>query len=114
MKIALMHYSSPPIVGGVESVLAQHARLMTKAGHNVIILAGRGKTFDPRIPVHLLPRLDSRHAEVMKVKRDLDKGNAISTFDELRDQITKELLSELQQFRKYAQAAAVSDSRACL
>ena len=29
MKIALLHYSSPPVVGGVESVLAHHARLMT-------------------------------------------------------------------------------------
>jgi hypothetical protein len=32
MKIALLHYSSPPIVGGVESVLAHHARLMANAG----------------------------------------------------------------------------------
>jgi hypothetical protein len=35
MKIALMHYSSPPVVGGVESVLAHHARLMKKDGHDV-------------------------------------------------------------------------------
>ena len=34
-SIALLHYSVPPVVGGVESVLAQHARLMAGAGHAV-------------------------------------------------------------------------------
>ena len=96
MNIALLHYSSPPIVGGVESVLAQHARLMTKAGHKVIILAGRGQSFDERIPVRTVPRLDSRQPEVMEVKRMLDQGKYTSAFDKLRDQIKKELLAELE------------------
>lgn len=98
MKIALLHYSSPPIVGGVESVLAHHARLMTKAGHEVTIFAGRGETFDERIPVRILPRLDSRHAEVMAVKRELDKGRYTPAFDSLRNQIRQELLTGLQGF----------------
>ena len=98
MRIALLHYSSPPIVGGVESVLAHHARLMTKAGHEVSILAGRGKVFDELIPVRLLPRLDSRHAEVLKVKADLDTGKYTAAFDDLRDQIGMDLLPELKGF----------------
>ena len=40
MKIAILHYSSPPIVGGVESVLAHHARLMADAGHEFPFLPG--------------------------------------------------------------------------
>jgi len=96
LNIALLHYSAPPIVGGVESVLAQHARLITKAGHKVTILAGRGGTFDESIPVRILPRLDSRQAEVMEVKRDLDVGKTTPAFDKLRDQIKKDLLPELQ------------------
>ena len=98
MKIALLHYSSPPIVGGVESVMAHHARQMTKAGHEVTIFAGRGKAFDERIPVHVLPHLDSRHAEVIRVKGHLDIGNYTADFDHLRDQIKMELLTELQGF----------------
>lgn len=98
MKIALLHYSSPPIVGGVESVLAYHARLMTKAGHEVTILTGRGKTFDEHIPVHVLPRLNSRGAEVMRLKGFLDDGKYTPGFDKLRDRIKKELLTELQGF----------------
>ncbi|MGD0877183.1 MAG: glycosyltransferase family 4 protein [Anaerolineales bacterium] len=98
MKIALLHYSSPPIVGGVESVLAHHARLMAKAGHAVSILAGRGKTFDANIPVSILPHLDSRNAEVLAAKAALDSGKYTPAFDGLRDQIQQELLAELQGF----------------
>ena len=31
-RVALLHYSAPPIVGGVESVLSQQARLIAEAG----------------------------------------------------------------------------------
>lgn len=96
MKIALLHYSSPPIVGGVESVIAHHARLMANAGHEVTILAGRGEGFDGRIKVRVLPRLDSRHPEVMEVKAALDAGRRTSAFDRLKDAIKADLLAELK------------------
>jgi mannosylglucosylglycerate synthase len=96
MKIALLHYSSPPIVGGVESVLAQHARMMTDAGHEVTIFAGRGEIFDERVKVRILPRLDSRHPDVMEVKEFLDAGKHTPAFEMLREQIKRELLDELR------------------
>lgn len=98
MKIALLHYSAPPIVGGVEIVLAHHARLMADAGHSVTILAGRGETFDQRIPVRILPNLDSRHPQVLEIKAQLDQGIYPPAFDILCDQLQKELLFELQGF----------------
>jgi glycosyltransferase involved in cell wall biosynthesis len=97
MRISLLHYSSPPIVGGVESVLAHHARLMANAGHEVTILAGRGETFDERIKVRVLPRLDSRHRDVLDVKGYLDTGKHSPTFERLRDEIKKDLLGELKE-----------------
>ena len=42
MKVAILHYSVPPIVGGVESVIAHHARLMSADGHTVRLIAARG------------------------------------------------------------------------
>lgn len=98
MKIALLHYSSPPIVGGVESVLAHHARLMANAGHEVTILAGRGETFDERIKVYILPRLDSRHPDVMEVKDFLDAGKHTPVFEMLREEIRRELREELKDY----------------
>ena len=49
MNITLLHYAAPPVVGGVESVVGEHARLMTADGQQVTILAGRGAQTDPRI-----------------------------------------------------------------
>ena len=98
MKIALLHYSSPPVVGGVENVLGQHAHLMVRAGHEVMILAGRGQTFDERIKVHIRPTLNSRHPEVLKIKNRLDQGNCPPAFDRLSAQIREELLAELKGF----------------
>jgi mannosylglucosylglycerate synthase len=88
MKIILLHYSAPPVVGGVESVIGHHARLMADDGHKVCIVAGRGEQTDPRIGVELIPLVDSRHRVVLSVKEQLDKGMVPDEFfvrvDELR------------------------------
>lgn len=43
MRIVLLHYSYAPVVGGVEEVMAQHARLLRSRGHEVTILCGMGE-----------------------------------------------------------------------
>ena len=48
MRIALVHYSAPPVIGGVEAVLGAHAQLFKQAGHEVRIVARKGT------PDHLL------------------------------------------------------------
>jgi glycosyltransferase involved in cell wall biosynthesis len=96
MKISLLHYSAPPVVGGVESVLAAHARLMAAAGHAVTVLAGRGAAFAAGIPLRLLPLLDSRHARVLAVKHELDAGRCPPDFSLLKDEILAALHAELQ------------------
>lgn len=42
MNIALVHFSAAPVVGGVERVMQEHARLFTAHGHRVTVLALRG------------------------------------------------------------------------
>lgn len=83
MKITLLHYSAPPIVGGVESVLDHHARLMRENGHQVQILAGRGKQVDSRIKFLEIPLADSRHPQILDVKAELDSGVVSQKFDDL-------------------------------
>lgn len=91
MKIALLHYAAPPVVGGVESVLAHHARLFTENGHEVRILCGRGASFDPRIPVHTEPLFDSRHPRLEALKAALDAGHVPADFAILRAEIFSRL-----------------------
>ena len=91
MKIALLHYSAPPIVGGVESVLAHHAREMAAAGHDVCVVAARGADLGEEIPLRQAPLIDSRHAAVLAVKQQLDAGQVRADFDALRTAIADEL-----------------------
>ena len=83
MNIGLLHYSAPPIVGGVESVMAKHAQLMVDEGHSVRVLAGRGASFDKRVDFVHIPLADSTHERVLSVKHDLDQGVVSADFHAL-------------------------------
>lgn len=91
VKIVLIHYSSPPVVGGVESVLAHQARLMTNAGHDVRVVVGRGTTFDRRIPVISVPLIDSRHTLILDQKAQLDQGVVPPSFVRLVSDIRQRI-----------------------
>jgi glycosyltransferase involved in cell wall biosynthesis len=91
MNIALLHYSVPPIVGGVESVIAHHARLMSAAGHSICLIAGRGEALSNEIPWTKIPLADSRHPRVIQVKEQLDRGEVTAEFESLRDTLMQEL-----------------------
>jgi glycosyltransferase involved in cell wall biosynthesis len=46
-RVALLHYTFPSVPGGVERVLARHARALAEAGAQVLVLAGRGNLGKP-------------------------------------------------------------------
>jgi glycosyltransferase involved in cell wall biosynthesis len=83
MRVAIIHYAAPPVVGGVETVIARQAELIRQGGHEVVVLAGRGSTWDERIPVIVYPRFDSRHPEVLELKACLDRGEVPSDFEQV-------------------------------
>lgn len=93
MKISLLHYSAPPVVGGVESVIWHHARKMSSAGHNVQIIAGRGAQVDEQVPFVSLPLVGSRDPQVNSLKADLNAGRIPEAFAEQVDQILDALLA---------------------
>lgn len=85
MRIALLHYTAPPVTGGVESILGAHAALLRGAGHEVRIVAGRGDC-------ELVPEMDSRHPEVEKIAAKLAAGETASeSFQELQDSLANRL-----------------------
>jgi len=95
MRICLLHYAVPPVVGGVESVIGHHARLMADDGHEVVLLAGRGAQTDPRIPFISLPQVDSRHPEVLAIKAGLDRGVVPYAFEGLAQSLAADLAGHL-------------------
>jgi glycosyltransferase involved in cell wall biosynthesis len=96
--VALIHYSAPPVVGGVESVLAQHAKWMSRGGHAVCVLAGRGEAWalEKGVRFSRLPLLDSLHPRVLEIKKALDHGQVPAGFEALAEEIAAELRESLQ------------------
>ncbi|HEX5837812.1 MAG TPA: glycosyltransferase family 4 protein [Anaerolineales bacterium] len=92
MKIVLLHYSAPPIVGGVESVIGHHARMMADAGHEVRIVAGRGGQTDERVEFMQIPEVDSRHPLAASLKEQLDAGRVPAEFSTRVEELTRTLL----------------------
>jgi glycosyltransferase involved in cell wall biosynthesis len=91
-----MHYSAPPVVGGVESVIGHHARLLEAAGHFVRILAGRGEAVLPGIEFVEIPLLSSSHPEILAIKSELDAGRVPEAFAGARARIARELRTYLE------------------
>ncbi|MBW1903156.1 MAG: glycosyl transferase family 1, partial [Deltaproteobacteria bacterium] len=66
LRIGILHYSCPPVVGGVEEVLSQHAAVFHRLGQSVSILAGAGEVFTDSFPVRIEPVLGSRNKSILK------------------------------------------------
>ncbi len=64
MKVALVHYAYAPVIGGVERVMEEHARLFASRGHEVTVFCQRGESDDGRVKVERL-------ADVGKLKAAL-------------------------------------------
>jgi glycosyltransferase involved in cell wall biosynthesis len=82
-------------VGGVESTIYHHARLLKRKGYQVSISAGRGAAFDDSIEFISLPEVDSRHPEVERISDQLALGEVTEDFINLRDKLTNILSTSL-------------------
>ena len=69
LKIALLHYSCPPVVGGVEEILGDQASLFHKYNHSVKIFAGKGSQFSDKYEVEINPLLGSRNFQILQMQK---------------------------------------------
>jgi glycosyltransferase involved in cell wall biosynthesis len=93
MKIGLIHYTSWPVVGGVEAVVRQQATLMNRAGHSVSIICGDGKRFSEAIPTLVLPELDLKAEMVTQAQQEITAGYPGPAYFRAIDAVKKRLRS---------------------
>lgn len=96
MRIAILHYASPPVVGGVESTIAYHARGLAGLGYTVRVISGSGGDFDERVETCIDPLFGSKQPEVLAVKQELDAGQVTSDFERLVERQVASLQKLLQ------------------
>ncbi len=70
INIAILHYSCPPVVGGVEEIVRQQAFLLHRYYHPIKIIAGSGSQFTEDFAIEINPLLSSRHPEILKLQQD--------------------------------------------
>ncbi|MGD8627118.1 MAG: glycosyltransferase family 4 protein [Anaerolineae bacterium] len=99
-RTAIVHYTAPPIIGGVEAVILAHAETFLRAGYPVTVVAGRGEAggLPPGADLILIPELDSRHPEIMKLGQALEKGQVPAGFEPMVDLLVKRLAPALASF----------------
>ena len=99
-KTAIIHYSAPPVIGGVEAVIQAHVEVMTRLEYPVTVVAGRGEAdaLPESADLDLLPHIDSQHPEILEASKALDEGDVPPNFDKLTRRIQHELTPVLQPF----------------
>jgi glycosyltransferase involved in cell wall biosynthesis len=99
-KTAILHYTAPPIVGGVENVIWAHAQAFIESGYPVTIVAGRGEaaSLPSGAGIVLVPEMDSLHPEVARASATLDTGQVPLDFDNLTNHLMETLNPLLGQF----------------
>ncbi len=82
-KIALLHYTCPPIVGRVEEIIRQHASIFSRYNHIVKIFAGDGGVSTDEYDIEINPLLSSRNPRVLQIHKDLgDTSLGLESFSE--------------------------------
>jgi glycosyltransferase involved in cell wall biosynthesis len=99
-ETAVLHYSAPPVVGGVESVIQAHAQAFLQASYPVTVIAGRGE--QASLPAGTgyiqIPELDTQHEQAVRLSAQLERGEHPAGFDATTQQLAEALAPVLVHF----------------
>lgn len=100
MNTAILHYSTSPVVGGVEAVLDAHAKLFVEFGLPVTVIAGRGdkKSLPQGVNYLQVDEISSSCTEIEKTVNLLNSGKVPADFDNLVTNLENKLRPLLTQF----------------
>ncbi|MFN2219916.1 MAG: glycosyltransferase family 4 protein [Anaerolineae bacterium] len=96
-RIAILHYTVPPIVGGVEAVIQAHARIFTQAGYPVTLVAGDGdaEALPARTDFVRIREMDSQYEQIVEMSAQLEQGIVPHGFEPMTGRLRSALASIL-------------------
>jgi glycosyltransferase involved in cell wall biosynthesis len=99
-QTAILHYSAPPVIGGVEAVIQAQVDLLIRAGHAVTVIAGEGdeQALPSEAEFVLIPEISSQHPRVLELSEKLEIGEVPGSFETFSDNITESLQDILEKF----------------
>ncbi len=95
-KVAILHFAYPPNIGGVESMIKEHAEILINMGYDVTVVTGSGEESNPKIKLVVIPELQSVMSfEPFLQEKILKKGVIDDDFYKLSDKIEQGLEKSL-------------------
>ena len=80
-SVAILHYSCPPVIGGVEFIVEAHARELVRGGFQTKLIVGKGGEVHPGVTTTVVPEISSRGGPISSVIRSLSRGQVPRTFE---------------------------------
>jgi len=91
MKVALLHYSTWPEMGGVENMVRDQANMLVNAGHEVTVLTGNGIDIGEGYKFGLVPELAPDFELNKSVRAVLERGQSDQNFSQYRSALVDAL-----------------------
>ncbi len=96
-KIAILHFTYPPNIGGVEGMVKEHAEILTNLGYDITVVTGSGEETNPKIKLVIIPELQSvMNFNPFLQEKILNKGVVDEEFYKLASQIEQRLEKALE------------------
>lgn len=92
-NVAILHYSVPPVIGGVEAVIEAHVRVLLQGGYRVRVLAGRGEqtALPEGAELVVVPQMDTQYPAVLAANALFARGKIPQDFEAMKEIIAAEI-----------------------
>jgi len=90
-KIAIIHYSSPPVIAGVELVIKDQADLFIRNGFKVKIISGKGSKYRKDIEYEEIEEINPRNGKYLKMRAKFENGESVLNFDQYKKKLKNKL-----------------------
>lgn len=93
---AILHYSAPPVIGGVEGVIQAHCQTFRQFDYPVAVIAGRGdaRALADGTEFFHIPEMDTQHPRVLEISEVLEQGKVPENFETFTQEL-KHFLSPI-------------------
>ena len=93
LKTAIVHYSAPPVIGGVEAVIEAHVHELLAHGYPVRVIAGRGEkaALPDGAELAVIAEMGTQHSQALEAGRLLAQGERPENFEALKQALVERL-----------------------
>jgi len=94
-QVVMLHYTIPPVVGGVEFMIEPLSELFVKNGWHVSLITGMGNINKPNIKTTLIPELFPGNPTIARIQENLKIGSYPENYEIEVTKFEKKLMTQI-------------------